>query len=113
MIALSQSSYINKIFEKFATQDSNKGGQPSRIGITLSLNECPRHSRRKSILKKVPYASAIGIFLCTVCFVLEWIRIQRNQFPCQFLVFVMTLLCGGVSSKIICLLKNGGHMGNH
>ena len=82
------------------------------IGITLSLNDCSRHSRRKSILKKVSYTSAIRIFLCTVWFVLEWIRIQRNQFPCQFLVFVMTLLCGEVSSKIICLFKNGGHMGS-
>ena len=62
IIALSQSSYINKVFEKFAMQDSNKGGQPSRIGITLSLNDCPRHSRRNSILKKVPYASIAGIF---------------------------------------------------
>ena len=52
MIALFQSLYINKVFEKFTMQDSNKGGQPSMIGITLSLNDCPRHSRRKSILKK-------------------------------------------------------------
>ena len=52
MIALFQSLYINKVFEKFAMQDSNKGGKPYMIGITLSLNDCPRHSRRKSILKK-------------------------------------------------------------
>ena len=83
MIALFQSSCINKVFKKFVMQDSNKGGQPS-IGIPLSLNDYPRHSRRNSILKKVPYALAIGIFPCTVCFVLEQIRIQRNLFPCQF-----------------------------
>ena len=68
--SLSKSSYINKVFEKFTMQDSNKEGQPSMIGITLSLNDYPRHSRRKSILKKVPYASTNGIFLYTVCFVL-------------------------------------------
>ena len=62
MIALFQSSYINKLLKKFAMQDSNKKGQPSMIGITLSLNDCPRHSRRKSILKKIPYASTVGIF---------------------------------------------------
>ena len=110
MITLFQSSYINKVFEKFAMQDSNKGGQSSRIGIILSLNDCSKHSRRKSILKKVHYALAVEIFLCTVCFVLERIRIQRNLFLCQFLIFVMTLLCGGVSIKLVCLLINEGHM---
>ena len=60
MIALSQSSYIDKVLKKFAMQDSKKGGQPSRTGITLSLDDCPKTSEEKVYMEKVPYASAIG-----------------------------------------------------
>ena len=52
MIALSQSSYIDKVLKKFAMQDSKKGGQPSRTGITLLLDDCPKTSRRKCIWRK-------------------------------------------------------------
>ena len=41
MIVLSQSSYIDKVLKKFAMQDYKKEGQPSKTGITLSLDECP------------------------------------------------------------------------
>ena len=34
MIALYQSSYIDKVLKKFSMKDSKKGGQPSRTGIT-------------------------------------------------------------------------------
>ena len=69
MIALSQSSYIDKVLKKFAMQDSKKGGQPSRTGITLSLDDCLKTSEEKVYMEKVPYASAVGslmyAMLCT------------------------------------------------
>ena len=69
MIALSQSSYIDKVLKKFAMQDSKKGEQPSRIGITLSLDDCLKTSEEKVYMEKVPYALAVGslmyAMLCT------------------------------------------------
>ena len=105
--------YINKVFEKLAMQDSNKGEQPSMIEITLSLNDCLRHSRRKIILKKGSLCfgnwnfSVYGM-LCTITD-----KDLKKSISVPVLVFVMTLLCGGVSNKIVCLLNNGGHMGSH
>ena len=69
MIALSQSSYIDKVLKKFAMQDSKKGGQPSRTGIALSLDDCSKTSEEKVYMEKVPYALAVGslmyVMLCT------------------------------------------------
>ena len=69
MIALSQSSYIDKVLKKFAMQDSKKGVQPSSTGIIFSLDDCPKTSEEKVYMKKVPYASAVGslmyAMLCT------------------------------------------------
>ena len=67
MIALSQSSYIDKVLKKFAMQDSNKGGQPSRTGITLSLDDCPKTSEDKVYMEKVSYASLWEVS-CMRCF---------------------------------------------
>ena len=63
MIALSQSSYIDKVLNKFAMQDSKQGGQPSKTGITLSLDNCPKTSEDKVYMEKVTYASAVGSLL--------------------------------------------------
>ena len=52
MIALSQFSYIDKVFEKLAMQDSNEGGQPSRFGIVLSLDDYPKTSKEKEYIEK-------------------------------------------------------------
>ena len=71
MIVLFQSSYINKVFEKLAMQDSNKGGQPSRIGITLSLDDLPKISKEKEYIEKGSLCSDCWNFSCTICFVLE------------------------------------------
>ena len=75
IIALSQSSYIDKVLKKFTIQHSKKGGQPSRTGITLSLDDCPKTSEDKVYMEKVPYTSAVRslmyAMLCTrpdICF---------------------------------------------
>ena len=63
MIALSQSSYIDKVLKKFAIKDSKKGGQPSRTRITLSLDDYPKTSKEKEYMKKVPYTSVVEILM--------------------------------------------------
>ena len=89
MIALSQPLYIDKVLKKFAMQDSKKGGQPSRTGITLSLDDCPKTSEEKVYMEKVPYASAMGslmyAMLCTrpdICYAVGIVsRYQSNPGP--------------------------------
>ena len=89
MIALSQASYIDKILEKYAMQNSKKGGQPSRSGITLSNSDCPKTSEEREYMAKVPYASAVGslmyAMLCTrpdICHAVGIVsRFQSNPGP--------------------------------
>ena len=86
MIVLSQSSYIDKVLKKFAMQDSKRGGQPSRTGITLSLDDCLKTSKEKVYMDKIPYTSAMGslmyAMLCTrsnICYAVGIVsRYQSN-----------------------------------
>ena len=92
IIALSQSSCIDKVFKKFAIHDSKKGRQPSRIGITLSLDDCPKTSKEKEYMKNVPYTSAVGSLIytmfCTrpdICYAVGIVsRYQSNPGPNQW-----------------------------
>lgn len=52
MIPLSQFSYIDKVFEKLAMQDSNERRQPSRFRIVLSLDDYPKTSKEKEYIEK-------------------------------------------------------------
>ena len=60
MITLSQSLYIDKVLKKLAMYDFKKGEQPSRTGITLTWDDCPKTSKEKEYMDKVPYASVVG-----------------------------------------------------
>ena len=50
-------------------QDSKKGNLPSRHGISLSKEQCPKTPQEKESMNQVPYASAVGslmyVMLCT------------------------------------------------
>ena len=72
LLALSQASYI----DKFTMQDSKKGNLPSRHGISLSKEQCPKTPQEKESMSRVPYATAVGslmyAMLCTrpnICYV--------------------------------------------
>ena len=69
MLVLSQASYIDKILEKYGMQDSKKGQQPMRYGITLSKDMSPKTSEEVNSMRKIPNASAVGslmyAMLCT------------------------------------------------
>ena len=62
LIALSQSTYLDKVLKKFEMKQSKKGFLPVLQVIKLSKTQCPTTS-------DVPYASAIGsimyAMLCT------------------------------------------------
>jgi hypothetical protein len=60
LIGLSQSTYIDKVLNRFNMQDSKKGFLPMSHGITLSKNQCPKTSDELERMSAIPYASAIG-----------------------------------------------------
>ena len=60
MIAISQNSYIDKVLKKFSIQNSKKGEQHSRTGVTLSMDDYLKTFKEKEYIEKVPYASCLG-----------------------------------------------------
>ena len=69
LLALSQASYIDKVFIKYAMQNSKKGNLPSRHGVYLSKEQCPKIPQEEEKMRQVPYASTVGnlmyVMLCT------------------------------------------------
>ena len=69
LIGLSQSTYIDKVLNRFSMQDSKRGYLPMNHGAQLSKTQCPSTTDERSMMDKVPYASAIGsimyAMLCT------------------------------------------------
>ena len=69
LIALSQSTYLEKIVKKFNMQDAKKGSLPMLQGKPLSKTQCPTTATERERMNKIPYASAIGsvmyAMLCT------------------------------------------------
>lgn len=69
LIGLSQSTYIDKVLNRFSMQDSKRGYLPMNHGAQLSKTQCHSTTDEQSMIDKVPYASAIGFIryamLCT------------------------------------------------
>ena len=69
MLGLSQVGYIDKILARFSMQNSKKGLLPFRHGVPLSNNQRPKTLEEEKTMRKVPYASIVGILmyamLCT------------------------------------------------
>ena len=86
LLALSQASYFDKMLIKFAMQNSKKGNLPSRHGVTLSKEQCPKTPQEEENMRHIPYASAVGslmyAMLCTrpdICYAVGVVsRYQSN-----------------------------------
>ena len=69
LLALSQASYIDKIFVRFNMENSKRGSLPFRHGIHLSKEQSPKTPEQKERMSRIPYASAVGslmyAMLCT------------------------------------------------
>ena len=64
-LAISQATYIDKLFVKYVMQDSKNGLLPFRHEIPLSQDQCPKTPEEKERMQSVPYASTMGsFFLC-------------------------------------------------
>ena len=86
LLALSQASYIDKVLARFSMQDSKKGLLPTRHGIILSKEQCPKTPQEEEDMRRIPYASAVGSLmygmLCTrpdICYAVGIVsRYQSN-----------------------------------
>jgi len=88
-LALSQASYIDKVMDRFAMQNSKKGYLPFRHGVSLSKEQSPKTPQEEEDMSRVPYASAVGslmyAMLCTrpdICYAVGVVsRFQSNPGP--------------------------------
>ena len=86
LLALSQASYIDKVLARFSMQNSKKGLLPTRHGISLSKQQCPKTPQEEEDMRRIPYASAVGslmyAMLCTrpdICYAVGVVsRYQSN-----------------------------------
>ena len=66
---LSQSTYIDKVLNRFNMQNSKRGFLLMSHGISLSKTQCPMTHDERDCMSKIPYASVIGSImydmLCT------------------------------------------------
>ena len=60
LLALSQASYIDKVLARYLMQDSKKGLLPTRHGIILSKEQCPKGPQEEEDMRRIPYASVVG-----------------------------------------------------
>ncbi|KAA0052272.1 gag/pol protein [Cucumis melo var. makuwa] len=68
-LAMSQTSYIDKMLSRYKMQNSKKSLLPYRYGIHLSKEQCPKTPQEVKDMSNIPYASAVGslmyAMLCT------------------------------------------------
>ena len=68
LIGLSQSTYIDKVLDRFSIQDSKRGFLSMSYGISLSKTQCPMTQDERDRISKIPYTSAIrSIMYAMLC----------------------------------------------
>ena len=68
MLGLSQSTYIDKVLDRFKMDNAKKGFIPMQVGIHLLKAQSPVSKADRDRMSRVPYASAIGsIMYAMIC----------------------------------------------
>ncbi|KAL4310633.1 hypothetical protein GQ457_01G017150 [Hibiscus cannabinus] len=68
LLGLSQSTYIDKVLNRFSMEESKRGFLPMRHGISLSKEMCPSTPQERERISQITYASAIGsIMYAMIC----------------------------------------------
>ncbi|KAL0540051.1 hypothetical protein IC582_024279 [Cucumis melo] len=86
-LAMSQTSYIDKMLSRYKMQNSKKGMLPYRYGIHLSKEQCPKTPQEVEDMSNIPYVSVVGslmyAMLCTrpdICYLVGIVsRYQSNS----------------------------------
>ncbi|KAL0455213.1 UNVERIFIED_CONTAM: Retrovirus-related Pol polyprotein from transposon TNT 1-94 [Sesamum latifolium] len=59
-LGLTQSSFIEKVLQRFRMEHSKRGLLPMRHGIKLSKKQSPKTDEELTRMSDIPYASAVG-----------------------------------------------------
>jgi ATP-binding cassette subfamily B (MDR/TAP) protein 1 len=59
LLALGQSTYLDKVLKRFKMENSKKGDLPVVKGTSLSVTQSLATGMEKSVMSSIPYASAI------------------------------------------------------
>jgi hypothetical protein len=54
LLALSQSTYLDKVLKRFRMENSKKGNLPIVKGISLSVTQGPAVEKEKSVMSNIP-----------------------------------------------------------
>ena len=86
LLALSQASYIEKLLMRYNMQNSKKGYLPSKHGVHISKEQCPKTSQEEEDMRRYPYAFVVGSLMyamqCTrldICYEVSIVsKLQSN-----------------------------------
>ena len=62
VLALSKSTYIDKVLAHFSMQNTHGALLPMRLGLFLSKEQCSKTLYEEEDMRRVPYALAIRSF---------------------------------------------------
>jgi hypothetical protein len=60
LLALSKSTYLDKVMKRFRMEDSKKGSLPIMKGVSLSVTQCPATEKEKSVMSNILLCLCIG-----------------------------------------------------
>jgi hypothetical protein len=66
LLALSQSTYLDKVLKRFNMENSKKGNVPVVKGLSLSMTQGTATEKEKREMSDIPYALAIDSIMITV-----------------------------------------------
>ena len=68
LIGLRQSTYIDKVLNRFSIQNSKRGFLLMSHGISLSKTQYPMTQYKRDRMSKIPYASTIGSIMYAILY---------------------------------------------
>ncbi|KAA0037569.1 gag/pol protein [Cucumis melo var. makuwa] len=71
-LAMSQTSYIDRMLSRYKMHNSKKGLLPYRYGIHLSKEQCPKTPQEVEDMSNIPYASTVGSLIRTKDYMLVY-----------------------------------------
>ena len=66
LLALSQASYIDNVLARFSMQDSKKCLLPTRQGIILSKEQCPKTPQEEEDMRRILIRATVGVSESTI-----------------------------------------------
>ncbi|TYK01065.1 retrotransposon protein, putative, Ty1-copia subclass [Cucumis melo var. makuwa] len=98
-LAMSQTSYIDKMLSRYKMQNFKKGQLPYKYGINLSKEQCLKTPQEVEDMSNIPYASAVGslmyAMLCTrpnICYLVEMVSRYQSNPGCDHWTTIKNIL---------------------